>query len=104
MNKKLDHFSDSSKCAAKMNIAFGFILENINVWGFRHFYAHENNKLLDGSKLVCTRDDLAKLKDILRRTDVIESCSREKMNTKWRSYKLANLTVITALLKDVPMG
>ena len=26
------------------------------------------------------------------------------MNTKWRFYKLANLTVFAALLKDVPMG
>ena len=26
------------------------------------------------------------------------------MNTKWRSYKLTDLTVFAALLKDVPMG
>ena len=26
------------------------------------------------------------------------------MNTKWRFYKLINLTVFAALLKDVPMG
>ena len=26
------------------------------------------------------------------------------MNTKWRFYKLTNLTVFTALLKDVPIG
>ena len=40
----------------------------------------------------------------LKETDVIESCSREKKNTKWRFYKLTNLTVFAALLKDVPMG
>ena len=53
---------------------------------------------------MCTRDDLAKLKDFLNKTDVIESCSRERMNTKWRLYKLTNLTVLAALLKGVPMG
>ena len=26
------------------------------------------------------------------------------MNTKWRFYKLTNLTVFAALIKDVPMG
>ena len=26
------------------------------------------------------------------------------MNTKWRFYRLTNLTVFAALLKDVPMG
>ena len=53
---------------------------------------------------MCTHDDLAKLKDFLNQTDVIESCSQEGMNTKWRFYKLTNLTVFAALLEDVPMG
>ena len=87
-----------------MNLALGFILKNIEDGRFRYFYAHENNTLLDRSKLVCTHDDLAKLKDFLIKTDVIESCSRERMNTKWRFHKLTNLTVFAALLKDVPMG
>ena len=104
VNEKLDHFFNNLKCTAKVNLAFGFILKNIEDGGFRYFYAHENNTLLDRSKLVCTHDDLAKLKDFLNKTDVIESCSRERMNTKWRFYKLTNLTVIAASLKDVPMG
>ena len=87
-----------------MNLAFGFILKNIEDGGFRYFYAHENNALLDRSKLVCTHDDLAKLKDFINQTEVIESCSRQRMNTKWSFYKLTNLTVFAALLKDVPMG
>ena len=104
VNEKLDHFFDKLKCAAKVNLAFGFILKNIEDGGFRYFYAHENNTLLDRSKLVWTHDYLAKLKDFLNKTDVIESCSRERTNTKWRFYKLTNLTVFAALLKDVPMG
>ena len=104
MNEKLDHFLNNLKCAAKVNLAFGFILKNIEDGGFRYFYAHENNTLLDRFKLVCTHDDLAKLKDLVNKTDVIESCSRKRMNTKWRFYKLTNLTVFAALLKDVPMG
>ena len=60
--------------------------------------------LLDRSKLVCTHDDVGKLKDFPNKIDVIESCSRERMNTKWRFYKLTNLTVFATLLKDVPLG
>ena len=104
MNEKLDYFFNNLNYAAKVNLAFGFISKNIEDEGFRYFYAHENNTLLDRSKLVCTHDDLAKLKDFLNKTDVIESCSRERMITKWRFYKLTNLTVFAALLKDVPMG
>ena len=101
VNEKLVHFFNNSKFAAKKNLAFDFILKNIV---FRYFYAHENDTLLDRSKLVCTRDDLAKLKDFFNKTDVIESCSRKRMNTKWRFYWLTNLTVFAALLKDVSMG
>ena len=87
-----------------MNLAFSFILKSIEDGGFRYFYAHENNTLLDQSKLVCNHDDLTKLKDFLNKTVVIKSCSRDRMNTKWRFYKLTNLTVVAASLKDVPMG
>ena len=87
-----------------MNLAFGFILKNKENGEFRYFYAHENNTPLDRSKLVYTHDDLAKLKDFLNKIEVMESCGRERMNTKWRFYKLTNLTVFAALLKKVPMG
>ena len=104
VNEKLDHFFNNLKCAAKVNLAFGSILKKKEDGGLRYFYAHENNTLLDRSKLVCTHDDLAKLQDFLNKTDVKESCSRERMNTKWRFYKLTNLIVFAALLKDVPVG
>ena len=104
MNEKFDHFSIKLNCAAELNLDFGLNLKKIEDEGFRYFYAHENNTLLDRSKLVCTHDDLAKFKDFLNKTDAIESCSRERTNNKWRFYKLTNLTVFAALPKDIPMG
>ena len=65
VNEKLDHVFNILKCAAKVNLVFGFILRNIEDGGFRYFCAHENNTLLDRSKLIRTRDDLAKLKIFL---------------------------------------
>ena len=53
---------------------------------------------------MCTHDDLVKIKEFLNKTDVIEPYSRERMNSKWRFCKLKNLSVIAAILKDVPMG
>ena len=104
VNDKLNLFYNNLKCAWKVNLPFGFILKNIEDGRFRYFYAHGNNTLLDRSKLVCTHDNLATLKVFLSKTDVIEFCSRERMNTMWRFYKLTNITVFAALLKDVPMG
>ena len=96
VNEKLDHFFNNLKCAAKVNLAFVFVLKNLKIRGFRCFYAHESKTLLDRSKLVCTHDDLAKVINFLNKTDVIESFSQEKMNTAWRLYKLTNLTVLAA--------
>ena len=35
--------------------------------------------------------------------DIIDLCTRERANTKWKSYKLTKVTVFAALLKDTPM-
>ena len=86
VNEKLDYFFNQLNCALKVNLALGFILKNIEDGGFRYFYEHENNTLLDRSKVVCTHEDLAKLKDFLNESDVIESRSREKLNTMSKFY------------------
>ena len=104
IEEKLDRVLDKLKCVAKPNLALGFILKNIEDGKFRYFYAHENNTLLEQSKLVSNKDDMTKLKEILKKTDVIESCTKERSNTKWRFFKLTNLTIFAALMKNIPMG
>ena len=104
IEEKLDRVLDKLKCVAKLNLALGFLLKNIEDGKFRYFYAHENNTLLEQSKLVSNKDDMAKLKEILKKTDVIESCTNERSNTKWRFFKLTNPTIFAALLRDIPMG
>ena len=104
IEEKLDRVLDKLRCVAKPNLAFGFILKKIEDGNIRYFYAHENNTLLEQSKLVSNKDDMAKLKEILNKTDVIESCTKERSNTKWRFFKLTNLTIFAALLKNNPMG
>ena len=104
IEEKMDRVLDKLKCVAKLNLALCFIVKNIEDGKFRYFYAHGNNTLLEESKLVSKKDDMAKLKEILKKTDVIELCTHEKSNTKWRFFKLTNLTIFAALLRDIPMG
>ena len=104
IEEKLDRVLDKLKCVAKPKLALGFILKNIEDGKFRYFFAHENNTLLEQSKLVSNKDDMAKMKEILKKTDVIESCTKERSNTTWRFFKLPILTIFAALLKDLPMG
>ena len=104
IEEKLDRVLDKIKCVAKLNLPLGFFLAKIEDGKFRYFYAHENNTLLEQSKLVSNKDKMVKLEDILKKTDVIESCTKERSNTKWRFFNLINLTVFAALLRDSPMG
>ena len=104
INKKLDLVFKGVKCAAKVNLAFGFVLKNFEDGSCRYFYAHENNTLMERSKLVCTPNDITNLKEKLPKMDIVDLCTRERANSKWKFYKLTKLTVFAALLKDVPMG
>ena len=60
--------------------------------------------MLEQSKFVSNKDDMAKLKKKLNKTDVIESCTKERFNAKRRFFKLTNLTIFAAILRDLPMG
>ena len=87
VDENLDHFFNNQKCTAKLNLAFDFILRKAEDGGFTLFYANErfrffcaqeNNTLLDRSKIVSTKDDLAKPKDTLNKAVVIKLCSEKK--------------------------
>ena len=39
----------------------------------------------------------------MQKTDIVDICTRERTNTKWKFY-LTNLTIFASLIKDVPMG
>ena len=105
LNNKLDYVFKGLKCTAKVNVAFGFVLKNIEDGMCRYFYAREINTVMEKSKLVCAPDDIANLKEKLQKMDIIDLCTiQERANTKWKYYRLTNVTVFAALLKDVPMG
>ena len=53
---------------------------------------------------MCTPDHITKLKEKSQKIDTVDLCTRENANTKWKIYKLTNLRVFVALLKDVSMG
>ena len=104
LNDKLDFVFNELKCAAKVNLAFGFVLKNIEDGMCRYFYAHDNNTFAERTKLVCTQVDMTNLNDKMQKMDIVDICTRERANTNWIIYKLENLTFCASLLKGVPMG
>ena len=81
IEEKLDRVLDKLKCAAKLSLALALILKNIEDGKLKYFYAHEISTLLEQSKLLSKKDDMAKLKEILKKNDVIETCTKERFNT-----------------------
>ena len=59
---------------------------------------------MERSKLVCTQADMANLKVRMQRIYIVDICTQERANTKWKFYKLTILTIFASLLKVVSMG
>ena len=59
---------------------------------------------MERSKPVCTQAEMTNLKDRMQKLDIFDICTRERATTKWKFYKLTNVTIFASLLKDVPMG
>ena len=104
LNDKLDFVFKELNCAAKVNLTFCFALKSIEDGMCRYFYAHENNTSMERAILVCTQADMSNLKDRRQKMDIVDLCTRERVNTTWKFYKLTNLTTFASLLKGVPMG
>ena len=77
-NYKLKTVYESLTCAAKLNIALGFVFRNIEDVYYRYFYPHEDNTLFDNAHLVSGQDDLTNLQAQISKLDPVESCARER--------------------------
>ena len=103
-NKTLKEVFEKFNCAAKTNLSFGFILRNLDTDDYRYFYAHENNTFFGKSHLLCSKGDLVSPQDRIEKMDLVETCARERANTKWRYAVTTNVTNFCALLNNIPVG
>ena len=104
INEKLNEVFANLNCAAKISIALGFLLQNIETNDYRYFYPHENNLLLYRAFLLSNRNDLLNIQKEIEILDLIETCTQERQNSKWRLTVITNVTVCAALLKNIPIG
>ena len=103
INEKLKEVFEKLNCAAKVNLALGFILRNVDTDEYRYFYAHEKNTFFEKSHLLCSKGDLISLQDRVQKMNLVEKCA-QKENTEWRFALTTNVTIFCPLLKNIPMG
>ena len=82
LNDKVDHVFNQLKCLTKVNLAFGFVLKNIEDGTCGYFYAHENNAVMERSKVVCTGDDMTNLEGNLQKMDIVTT-AQERESEHW---------------------
>ena len=105
-NRERENFSffQQFEMCSKSESGFCFHFENYRRWRVQ-ILLRTRKHYPAGSIQICVHPIfLVKLKNFLNKTDVIETCGRERVNTKWRFYELTNLTVFASLLKEDPMG
>ena len=90
--------------AEKINIALGFVLRNVETGEYWYYYAHENDTLFEKLDFLCTKADLISIQGELEKFDILEQCTQERQNTKWRFKLITNVTIFAALLKNNPIG
>ena len=64
LRQKPDTVFEHLKCAANLDVAYGFVLKDIRIGTCGYNYPHENNSLMERSKLVTTKEDLVKVKNV----------------------------------------
>ena len=79
LNDKLDYVFKELKCAAKVNLAFGFVLKNFEDGSCRCFYAQKNNTVMEKSKLKCTQADETNLKDRMQKMHIFGICTEKDL-------------------------
>ena len=104
IKKKLKELFKKLNCAAKVNLALGFILRNVDTDEYQYFYAHENNTFFEKSHLFCSKGDLVSLQDRIEKMDLVQTCAQERENTEWRFALTTKVTIFCTLLKSIPMG
>ena len=56
------------------------------------------------SQLLRTKAVLITIQEKVEKLDIVEQCTQERQNTKWRFKLITNVPIFAALLKIIPKG
>ena len=104
INEKLEEVFNKLDSSAKINVALGFVLCNVETGEYRYYYAYKNNTWFEKLHLLCTKAHLITIQGKNEKFDIVEQRTQERQNTKWRFKLITNVTIFAALPKNIPMG
>ena len=104
MKDKLQHFCENLFYAAKVNLALGLVLRNVEVGKNRYLHVHEKNLILERSQMIANKEDMLELQNILDDLYIIDLNTRERSSARWKFLFATNVTNLAALLDGVFVG
>ena len=90
--------------AFKINLAFGFILSNVETGEKRYYYPSQNSLIFDQPLVVADEADLERVLQRVGETDWLEYVRQQKPNSKWRIALLTNAAFHLYPMEDRPIG
>ena len=82
VNEKLDQIFEKLNCAAKVNVALGFVLRNIEYVFFMSVEITIFAGFFDKYPLLCAKADLTTIQNKVSQQDLIEVCTQERQKLK----------------------
>ena len=87
--------------AFKINLAFGFILNNVEMGEKRYYYPSQNGLIFDHPLVVADEANLERVLQRVGKTDWLEYVRQQKPSSKWH---IANVTFHLNPMEDRPIG
>ena len=92
------------KNAFKINMAFGFILSNVETGEKRYYYPSQNGLIFDQPLVVADEADLQRVLQCVGETDWLEYVRQQKPKSKWHIALLTNVTFHLYPMEGRPIG
>ena len=89
--EQIHYVYENQARAFKVNIAFGYIMQNIETKEYRYFKIYENQNILPRPFLIHKNKDIQKLKNYLKQIDIVNLLLVQRENTKWKLFLLTNV-------------
>ncbi|XP_038067357.1 uncharacterized protein LOC119737233 [Patiria miniata] len=93
------------RCRVKINLSFGFILRHSETGQLRYFHASQNNaRLFSTPETVATEQDMDRVRERVRETDILQYGILRRPDTKWTVAATTNVTVYVNKMPQFPIG
>ena len=94
----------AQKNAFKINLAFGFILNNVETREKRYYYPSQNGFIFDQPLVVADEADLYRVLQLVGETDLLDYVRQQKPNIKWLIALHTNAAFHLYPIDDRPIG